>query len=331
LLRETIAKDANPRGGRRRDLTRRMLYLPALASLVAAVLMACAVVVLVVSEKAEATFPGKSGDIVFTSRGHCADAAIVRVRPDGTGLTPLTCNPSMDVYSQYPAWSADGKKIVFQNDADDADEFGRDLWVMDANGRNRVNITNTPNVDEWQPAWFPSGKKIAYRAAGIEVLTLNAKGKATKTTRLTSDGAEPAISPNGKKIAFASHRDGDAEIYVMRSDIPEGPNNRPGKLTDNATYSDSQPDWSPDGSRIVYSSARGGNWEDIFVMRADGSGKKNLTRNPARDQHPVFSPDGRWVAFDSDRNLWKMRIDGTRLTQLTSDDENLQPDWQPRP
>jgi Tol biopolymer transport system component len=202
---------------------------------------------------------------------------------------------------------------------------------MDANGRNRVNITNTPNVDEWQPAWFPSGKKIAYQAAGIEVLTLNARGKATKTTRLTSDGAEPAISPNGKKIAFASHRDGDAEIYVMRSDIPEGPNNRPGKLTDNATYSDSQPDWSPDGSRIVYSSARGGNWEDIFVMRADGSGKKNLTRNPARDQHPVFSPDGRWVAFDSDRNLWKMRIDGTRLTQLTSDDENLQPDWQPRP
>jgi Tol biopolymer transport system component len=310
-------------------LTRRMLYLPAL--IVAAVLMACAVVVLVVSEKAEATFPGKSGDIVFTSRGHCADAAIVRVRPDGTGLTPLTCEPILHVYSQYPAWSADGKKIVFQNDADDADEFGRDLWVMDANGGNGVNITNTPNVDEWQPAWFPSGKKIAYQAAGIEVLTLNARGKATKTTRLTSDGAEPAISPNGKMLAFASHRDGDAEIYVMRSDIPEGPNNRPVKLTDNATYSDSQPDWSPDGSRIVYSSARGGNWEDIFVMRSDGSGKKNLTRNPARDQHPVFSPNSKWVAFDSDRNLWKMRIDGTRLTQLTSDDENLQPDWQPRP
>jgi Tol biopolymer transport system component len=331
-------------------LTRRMLYLPALASLVAAVLMACAVVVLVVSEKAEATFPGKSGDIVFTSRGYCADATIVRVRPDGTGLTPLTCEPILHVYSQYPAWSADGKKIVFQNDADDADEFGRDLWVMDANGRNGVNITNTPNVDEWQPAWFPSGRKVAYVRVGvggsagysaIEVLTLNDRygSKVTKTTRLTEDGSFPAVSPNGKRLAFGSDRDGDSEIYVMRTDAPEGPNNRPVKLTDNATYSDSQPDWSPDGSRIVYSSARGGNWEDIFVMRADGSGKKNLTRNPARDQHPVFSPDGRWVAFDSDRNqasrghsqIWKMRIDGTRLTQLTSDGENLQPDWHPLP
>jgi TolB protein len=301
-------------------------------AVVLAAMVAGAAAILAGSPKpAEAAFPGKNGDIIFTNRESCALADISRIHPDGTGLRDLTCNPTLHAYSQYPAWSADGKKIVFQNDADDADEFGRDLWVMDANGRNRVNITNTPNVDEWQPAWFPSGKKIAYQAAGIEVLTLNARGKATKTTRLTSDGAEPAISPNGKKIAFASHRDGDAEIYVMRSDIPEGPNNRPGKLTDNATYSDSQPDWSPDGSRIVYSSARGGNWEDIFVMRADGSGKKNLTRNPARDQHPVFSPDGRWVAFDSDRNLWKMRIDGTRLTQLTSDDENLQPDWQPRP
>ena len=335
LLRETIAKDAKPGGGRGRDLTRRMLYLPAL--IVAAVLMACAVVVLVVSEKAEATFPGKSGDIVFTSRGHCADAAIVRVRPDGTGLTPLTCEPTLHVYSQYPAWSADGKKIVFQNDADDADEFGRDLWVMDANGGNGVNITNTPNVDEWQPAWFPSGKKIAYQAAGIEVLTLNARygSKVTKTTRLTEDGSFPAVSPNGKRVAFGSDRDGDAEIYVMRTDAREGPNNRPVKLTDNATYDDSQPDWSPDGSRIVYVSYR--NNADIFVMRADGSGKKkNLTRSPAREQYPAFSPDGKYIVFTSDRGgdqeIWKVRLDGTGLTQVTSDGlDNHQPDWQPRP
>ena len=144
------------------------------------------------------------------------------------------------------------------------------------------------------------------------------------------------MSPNGKRLAFVSDRDGDAEVYVMRTDAPDGPNNRPVKLTDNATYWDSQPDWSPDGSRIVYSSARDGNGEDIFVMRADGSGKKNLNRNLAGDQHPVFSPDGRWIAFDSNRSrdeeLWKIRIDGTRLTQVTSDGlDNYQPDWQPLP
>jgi hypothetical protein len=55
--------DVKARGGKGRDLTRRMLYLPAL--IVAAGLMACAVVVLVVSEKAEATFPGKNGRIAY--------------------------------------------------------------------------------------------------------------------------------------------------------------------------------------------------------------------------------------------------------------------------
>jgi Tol biopolymer transport system component len=242
--------------------------------------------------------------------------------------------------------SADGKKIAFQLDPDDETPFSRDLWVMRANGEHRINITNTPHVDEWQPAWFPSGNKIAYEGwqyiplpeggikteGGLKVATLGEDGKVAKTTLLTSDGGEPAISPNGKRIAFVSSRDGDAEIYVMRTDAPEGPNNRPVKLTDNATYYDSQPDWSPDGSKIVYSSARGGNEEDIFVMRFDGSGKKNLTRNPARDQHPAFSPDGRWVAFDRDYEIWKMRIDGTRITQVTSDGlRNYQPDWQPLP
>jgi Tol biopolymer transport system component len=310
------------------------------ATVVLALVVACMAALVVSSaQPAEAAFPGNNGDIVFTSRYTCADAAIFRVRPDGTHLTPLTCDPVMLDFAQYPAWSADGKRIVFQHDADDSDDMGRDLWVMNADGKNRINITNSPNVDEWQPAWFPSGKKIAYLAseenAGIEVATLGDNGKVAKTTVLTSDGAEPAISPNGKRLAFYSTRDGDAEIYVMRTDAPEGPNNRPVKLTDNATYSDSQPDWSPDGSRIVYTSARGGNWEDIFVMRADGSRKKRLTRNPARDQYPAFSPDGKYIVFTSDRDryqeIWKMKADGTRPTKLTNNGDNLQPDWQPRP
>jgi Tol biopolymer transport system component len=322
-------------------------------AVVLALVAACAAAILAVSTKpAEAAFPGRNGDIVFTSREppDCGTlAAIVRVRPDGTGLTPLTCDPVLQDFAQYPAWSADGKRIVFQLDADDSDDMGRDLWVMGANGGNRVNITNTPNVDEWHPAWFPSGKKIAYEGrryiflpeggveikGGLKVATLGEDGKVDKTSLLTSDGAKPAISPNGKRLAFYSTRDGDAEIYVMRTDAPEGPNNRPVKLTDNATYSDRQPDWSPDGSRIVCASVRGDNWEDIFVMRADGSRKKRLTRNPARDQYPAFSPDGKYIVFTSDRTgdqeIWKMKADGTRPTKLTNNGDNLQPDWQPRP
>jgi Tol biopolymer transport system component len=321
------------------------------ASLVAASAFAMAVLLLLVagSQKAEAAFPGRNGDIVFSGEEYwCALAAIVRVRPDGTHLRPLTCDPYLYDYASFPAWSADGKRIAFALNNDD--EGQRDLWVIGANGKHRINITDTPNFEETHPTWFPSGRKIAYFSlrhgdggeSGLKVATLGEDGKVAKTTVLTSDGGAPAISPNGKRIAFVSHRDGDAEIYVMRTDAPEGPNNRPVKLTDNATYIDTDPDWSPDGKRIVYTSFRfNGNAEDTFIMRADGSEKKNLTRNPARDQHPVFSPDGKWIAFDSNRDgghddIWKMRIDGTDVTKVVSADEYESdrvghPDWQPRP
>ena len=63
LLSEIIEKDGNPRGGEGNDLTSRTLYLPAL--IVAGVLMACAAALLALSEKAEATFPGNNGRIVY--------------------------------------------------------------------------------------------------------------------------------------------------------------------------------------------------------------------------------------------------------------------------
>jgi Tol biopolymer transport system component len=152
---------------------------------------------------------------------------------------------------------------------------------------------------------------------------------------LRRDG--PDVSPDGSKIAFSSRRDsvGDYEIYVMDADEPEGEGNVPLKLTDNLTYIDSQPDWSPDGSKIIYESLRNGN-VDIFVMNADGTGKKNLTRHPATDADPAFSPDGRFIVFESDRDgdseIWKMRTDGSNLTKLTRNTINDgSPDWQPRP
>jgi TolB protein len=65
-------------------------------------------------------------------------------------------------------------------------------------------------------------------------------------------------------------------------------------------WDDRHPVWSPDGTQIALESNRDGNWE-IYVMRADGSGAKNISDNPAADRHPSWSADGKKIIFDSDR------------------------------
>jgi hypothetical protein len=97
-----IAKDvkASFAGGEGRDLTRRMFYLPAL--IVAAVLMACAVVMLAVSEEADAAFSGKNSRTAYQG----SDGVIYTIHPDGAGKTQVT-------EGSNPSFSADGKKIVY--------------------------------------------------------------------------------------------------------------------------------------------------------------------------------------------------------------------------
>ena len=70
------------------------------------------------------------------------------------------------------------------------------------------------------------------------------------------------------------------------------------------------PAWSPDGRRIAFASGRDGNFE-IYVINADGSRQRRLTRNTGRDVGPVWSPDGRRIAFESNWQVYVMNADGS--------------------
>jgi Tol biopolymer transport system component len=327
------------------------------AVLLAGVLAAGLLVLAVATQPAEAAFPGASGAIAYTCCDH-GNLDVWRMDPDGFGATKLTENTA---YDSQPAFSSEGTQIVFNSLRDDGDGSNDwDIYRMNAAGNNERKLTTdtpTPNtVDDVEPFWFANDTKVVFRRnevnpsnANIWVLSLDENGNPAGEQRLTSDPKSdqmPVVSPNGKLIAFASDRDGDWEIYVMKASAPEGPNNVPRKLTNNTRTNvndpnqmrDWNPDWSPSGKQLVFESNRDGD-DEIFVMNADGTNQRNLTKNTAFiDIDPVFSPDGKKISFERSnpafyaRDIFRMRADGTRQVNLT---ENFQveanPAWQPMP
>ena len=127
-------------------------------------------------------------------------------------------------------------------------------------------------------------------------------------------------------------------IYVMRAD-----GSHPTKLTSNTDIDYFSASWSPDGKQIAFSARYGKNAKgDIYVMNADGSGIRQVTKHPGHDSAPAWSPDGRRIAFISDRDakdpsgkdhemqIYVMRVDGSeqqRLIKTTTHDYD--PQWSP--
>ena len=227
-----------------------------------------------------------------------------------------------------------------------------EIYVMDADGANQRRLTNNP-AKEYAPSWSPDGKRIAFiserdghpgRAPGwftSEIYVMDADGgNQQNLTNHPSDDRSPSWSPDGKRIAFHSNREGrfNYDIYVMDAD---GGNLQ--ILTDNR-HNDMCSSWSPDGKRIVFSSAREGHVEDkfgitdeIYVMDADGGNQQRLTDNRNNDWDPVWSPDGKQIAFAADRkgdgakfDIYVMDADGGNQQKLTNNRGwDNSPSWSP--
>jgi Tol biopolymer transport system component len=146
-------------------------------------------------------------------------------------------------------------EIVFSTNRDGNSE----LYAINADGSDPVNLTNHPWVD-WRPAWSPDGTRIAFAASGL-IKIMNADGS---DVVLLAKGTHPAWSPDGAKIAFTGSPDVNSDVYVMDADGT----NRVNLTRHPAT--DWEPAWSPDGTRIAFATDRDGNRE-VYVMNADGS------------------------------------------------------------
>ena len=202
-----------------------------------------------------------------------------------------------------------------------------EIYVMDADGGNRENLSNHPLHDE-DPDWSPDGTKIAFVSnrnhSEYQIYVMDADGKnQIKLTDGPLEKRDPDWSPDGGKIAFTV-RDRRSRIDVMDAD---GENR---VVLENEA---SRPAWSPDGGQIAFVSGRDGGSE-IYVIGADGQGLERLTDDFLSGHSLSFSPDGRRIASDSTHgefyHIYVMGADGKKRKWLTHNKEHhVHPTWSP--
>jgi TolB protein len=175
----------------------------------------------------------------------------------GGGLVALTSCAGLapGCANDYPAWSPDGTQIVFIHGDDfDADEnpVNEQVWVMNADGSNKRQLTSDAPFKDQVPDWSPDGTKIAYASGPSGIWVMDADG--SHQHQLTGCG--------------------------------------PGDPSPCATGDDFGPVWSPDGTQIAFLRVLGSDDRPIFLMNADGTNQHRLIDGPMLQAVPAWQARG---------------------------------------
>jgi Tol biopolymer transport system component len=305
-------------------------------TMVAGMLAACGVAMLAVKEQARAAHPGQNDRIAYVSRSQSGLHEIYTMKPNGTERKALTNDQA---YDTSPAYSPDGKKIAFVSQPEGQE--GDKIYTMDAkDGSGQRNLSGS--TDGIDPTYSPNGERIAFVGQGEDedILVMNAKdGSAQENLTNTPpvNGYEvrerdPAYSPDGTSIVFykETFRPHDVDLHKMNAN-QTGAKPAIEQITDypGKEYS---PDWSPNGQKIVFYQETSTKGLRIFTISPDGTDRQLVVQD-GRD--PVFSPNGRKIAFTRDGHVYTVNPDGTGVTEVSASPqgtglrENL-PNWGPR-
>src|SRR5512143_176489 len=223
-----------------------------------------------------------------------------------------------------PSWSPHGDRIAFW--AIPRTTAERDLWTIPSKGGTPVAVTQDAAVD-WNPIWSADGKFLYFASdrggsmnlwrIAIDEKTGHPGGAPQALTTPSLWSGQLTISRDGRKVAYLALN----ELASIEK-IPFDASGRTGSPVPLLRQSGSlfSPNISPDGEWIVFRSV--GGQEDLFLVRSDGTGLRKLTDDPHRDRGPSWSPDGKRIAFYSNRDggkyeIWVINPDGGGLTELT--------------
>jgi TolB protein len=212
----------------------------------------------------------------------------------------ITRHPAAD---EWPAWSPDGRKIAFQSKRDG----NMEIYVADADGSNQKRLTQNDGFDGYC-VWSPDGSSIAFQRDSGEfgytpkIYVMDADGGNVQVLIADPNPGQPAWSPDGRRIAFSGH---EGPAFFTEDDLP---------IKEFGT--------------------------EIYVVNVNGSNLTRLTRDHFENMFPTWSPDGKKIAFVSNRGgtpgdvgvlqIFTMNADGSDIKQMTKlQGQSQRPTWSP--
>jgi Tol biopolymer transport system component len=255
---------------------------------------------LAMAAPAAATYPGRNGAIAYAQDSGSSD-----IEPQTTERHALMVQPPGDV---------DARVL---------------LECVLTNGVQSSGDCSIVHIDSL--SYSPDGRLIAFDAGTRIGIVATTGGPATLLSAVTADDGDPAFAPNGRQIAFTGINDrggtdifmrrvnGRGDVATLRYDAEEPAWSADGSLAyvrDGNVYlrsarnrhhrfvtSGISPDWSPDGKRLVVLRPRSNlvfaaPYGRVYTVRPNGRGLRLVAGASTYAGHPVWSPDGRWIAYD---------------------------------
>ncbi len=254
-----------------------------------------------------ASAEGPDGTLAFTARGtssaqwwrlgssHLDQSELWLLRPGaGARYEQVTRRGARE---GWPMWGPDGRTLFFVSDRGGA----QNVWSV-APGAEPRQVTRFRGGRVLWPSVSPDGRTLVFERDFRVWRMDTATGEASEVPvtlrgtpaapdperrRFTEDFQELALSPDGRKVALVVRGE------VFAAGAKEGGDAE--RVTDTPGR-ESQVAWAPDSRRLVYAAQRGGATR-LYLYDLASRAERPLTRGDGPDASPVFSPDGRWVAF----------------------------------
>ncbi|MDB5087895.1 MAG: hypothetical protein JWR09_1889 [Mucilaginibacter sp.] len=203
------------------------------------------------------------------------------------------------------------------------DYIGSHLEMMNVATGLRKIVYSLPGVSIQAPNWTRDNKQLMYNVNGKIYTYELVNGKIVKlnTGTINNLDGDHVFSFDGKMLGISGPVGNRETIYIM----PANGSDNPSKITTGETGPSYLHGWSPDKTTLVFTGKRN-NIFDIYSINIATHKETRLTENAVLDDGPEFTPDGKYIYFNSVRTgtmqIWRMKPDGSNQEQITFDEYN---------